>query len=302
MTGKSASLYSEKPGELMEAGMFTYGPGRVPPPLHLGVPSSLIAGSFPPSGVINPIRQSKRLYIGGIKDEMTEDELEKFFNDLMHEHLIAADMPGEPVTQVQINTEKSFAFCEVRRPLLQLSGTDDMQFRTADEASSAMQFDGVMCDGIPLRVRRPKDYIGIDPSLGFPGIAGTTVGESPNKLFIGGLPTYLNDEQVMELLKSFGELRSFNLVKESAAGGESKVRRFEDGYALTVRASLSPSISIRQLPTWLYKVCTTSSSATEHSSFSELRSAATPVSHPPSLDPPPSSPKPVGLPPTYMIK
>jgi len=86
-----------------------------------------------------------------------------------------------------------------------------------------MQFDGVMCDDVPIRVRRPKDYIGIDPSLGFPGMSGN-VGESPNKLFIGGLPTYLNDEQVMELLKSFGELRSFNLVKESAAGGESKVR------------------------------------------------------------------------------
>ena len=93
--------------------MFTYGPGRVPPPLHLGVPSSLIAGSFPPSGVINPIRQSKRLYIGGIKDEMTEDELQEYFNKLMQEHKIAAEMPGEPVTQVQINLEKSFAFVEV---------------------------------------------------------------------------------------------------------------------------------------------------------------------------------------------
>lgn len=98
-------------------GMFTYGPGRVPPPLHLGVPSSLIAGSFPPSGVINPVRQSKRLYIGGIKDEMTEDELLKFFNDLMHEHKIAADMPGEPIAEVQINIEKSFAFLEVSKGL-----------------------------------------------------------------------------------------------------------------------------------------------------------------------------------------
>jgi len=94
--------------------MFTYGPGRVPPPLHLGVPSALIAGSFPPSGVINPTRQGKRLYIGGLKDETTEDQLEKFFNDLMHEHKIAADMPGEPVTEVSINKEKSFAFVEVR--------------------------------------------------------------------------------------------------------------------------------------------------------------------------------------------
>ena len=79
-----------------------------------------------------------------------------------------------------------------------------------------------MHDGQPLRVKRPKDYIGIDPSLG--PIGGMAIPDTPNKLFVGGLPTYLNDEQVMELLKSFGDLRSFNLVKEGTAqGGVSKV-------------------------------------------------------------------------------
>jgi splicing factor U2AF subunit len=38
------------------------------------------------------------------------------------------------------------------------------------------------------------------------------------KVFIGGLPAYVSDEQVMELLKAFGELKSFNLVKDSATG------------------------------------------------------------------------------------
>ena len=93
--------------------MFTYGPGRVPPPIHLGVPETLIAGSFPPSGVINPARQSKRLYIGGFKDDTTEEHLQDFFTKLMHEHKIAADMPGDVITQVSINKEKAFAFLEV---------------------------------------------------------------------------------------------------------------------------------------------------------------------------------------------
>lgn len=89
-----------------------------------------------------------------------------------------------------------------------------------------MSLDGVVWEGTPLRVRRPKDFIGIDPALGgsLPGMVGTNVADTPNKLFIGGLPTYLNDEQVMELMKSFGELKSFNLVKEGTAnGGGSKV-------------------------------------------------------------------------------
>ena len=90
-----------------------------------------------------------------------------------------------------------------------------------------MALDGVVWESTPLRVRRPKDFIGIDPELGgsLPGMVGTNVADTPNKLFIGGLPTYLNDEQVMELMKSFGELKSFNLVKEGTAnGGGSKVR------------------------------------------------------------------------------
>ena len=48
------------------------------------------------------------------------------------------------------------------------------------------------------------------------------VPDTPNKIFIGGLPIYLNDDQVVELLKSFGELRAFNLVKDPATG-QSKV-------------------------------------------------------------------------------
>jgi splicing factor U2AF subunit len=62
-------------------------------------------------------------------------------------------------------------------------------------------------------LKQPKDYVGIDPALG-----DGEQSESPHKLFIGGLPTHLNEEQVQELLKSFGELKSFNLVKETIDG------------------------------------------------------------------------------------
>ncbi|MBZ3879161.1 Splicing factor U2AF 65 kDa subunit [Sciurus carolinensis] len=37
-------------------------------------------------------------------------------------------------------------------------------------------------------------------------------------LFIGGLPNHLNDDQIKELLTSFGPLQAFNLVKDSATG------------------------------------------------------------------------------------
>ena len=48
--------------------------------------------------------------------------------------------------------------------------------------------------------------------------AMAVVPDSPNKVFIGGLPNYLNEEQVKELLTSFGQLRAFNLVKDVTSG------------------------------------------------------------------------------------
>ena len=50
------------------------------------------------------------------------------------------------------------------------------------------------------------------------GVVSTVVPDSPHKVFLGGLPNYLNEDQVKELLTSFGQLRAFNLVKDSATG------------------------------------------------------------------------------------
>lgn len=50
------------------------------------------------------------------------------------------------------------------------------------------------------------------------GVVSSVVSDSPHKIFIGGLPSYLNDSQVKELLQAFGPLRGFNLVKDSTTG------------------------------------------------------------------------------------
>ncbi len=116
--------------------------------------------------------------------------------------------------------------CVARDLLPHLLSDLHVQFRTAEDATAAMAFDGIIFQAGPLKIRRPKDYAGPDSNpLGFvPGVVSTIVPDSANKIFVGGLPTYLNDEQVMELLKSFGDLKAFNLVKDSATG-LSKVRQ-----------------------------------------------------------------------------
>lgn len=130
-----------------------------------------------------------------------------FFNAKMRESNIVK-FSGNPVLACQINVEKNFAFLE---------------FRSVEETTSAMGFDGIILQGQSLKLRRPRDYQPI-PGMAetqashIPGVISTVVADTVNKVFIGGLPQYLNDDQVRELLTMFGELRSFNLVKDSAAG------------------------------------------------------------------------------------
>ncbi|CAG8578720.1 17337_t:CDS:10 [Acaulospora morrowiae] len=153
-------------------------------------------------------RQARRLYVGNIPYGIDETGLSEFFNSTMVQ-LNITTAPGNPVIAVQINHDKNYAFVEFRAP---------------EEATAAMAFDGITFQGQSLKIRRPKDYQPPPgqnlepPPIHVPGVVSTNVPDSPNKIFIGGLPTYLNDEQVMELLKSFGELRAFNLVKDSLSG------------------------------------------------------------------------------------
>ncbi|XP_048102456.1 splicing factor U2AF 65 kDa subunit-like isoform X1 [Alosa alosa] len=150
-------------------------------------------------------RQARRLYVGNIPFGVTEESMAEFFNAQMRLAGLS-QAPSSPVLAVQINQDKNFAFLE---------------FRSVDETTQAMAFDGIPFQGQCLKIRRPHDYrplpgIAEQPAFHVPGVVSTVVPDSPHKLFIGGLPNYLNDDQVKELLTSFGPLKAFNLVKDSA--------------------------------------------------------------------------------------
>ncbi|XP_064456616.1 splicing factor U2AF 50 kDa subunit-like isoform X2 [Ornithodoros turicata] len=152
-------------------------------------------------------RQARRLYVGNIPFGCSEEEMMDYFNAQMHACGFS-QAPGNPVLACQINLDKNFAFLE---------------FRSIDETTQAMAFDGINFKGQSLKIRRPHDYqpmpgMAETPSIAVPGVISTVVQDSPHKIFIGGLPNYLNEDQVKELLMSFGQLRAFNLVKDSATG------------------------------------------------------------------------------------
>ncbi|CAF3731926.1 unnamed protein product [Rotaria sp. Silwood1] len=153
------------------------------------------------------VHQSRRLYVGNIPFGVSENAMMEFFNQQMQLTGLS-QTEGNPVIAVQINLDKNFAFLE---------------FRSIDETTAAMAFDGIVFQGQSLKIRRPRDYQpmpggGDVPNSNVPGLVSTVVADSPFKIFIGGLPNYLNDDQVKELLMSFGPLKAFNLVKDAATG------------------------------------------------------------------------------------
>ncbi|KAF9266914.1 hypothetical protein L218DRAFT_896143 [Marasmius fiardii PR-910] len=191
---------------------------QIPPILGIpGLPPPMPVQTFGMGLGSNPnlSRQSRRLYIGSITSDVTEQNLAEFFNQKMAEMNIGTGAPGNPVLAVQCNYEKNYAFVE---------------FRSAEDATSAMAFDGIIFINGPLKIRRPKDYGGdaiAQPNVHVPGVVSTNVPDSVNKIFVGGLPTYLNEENVMELLKSFGDLKAFNLVRENGNGPSKGFAFFE---------------------------------------------------------------------------
>lgn len=146
-----------------------------------------------------------------------EQTIATFFSHIMSAIGGNSAGPGDAVVNVYINHEKKFAFVEMR---------------SVEEASNAMTLDGIIFEGVSVRVRRPTDYnpslaATLGPSQPSPYLNLAAVGltpgaiggaEGPDRIFVGGLPYYFTDAQIRELLESFGPLRGFDLVKDRDTG------------------------------------------------------------------------------------
>jgi len=183
-----------------------------------GMPAGMSFPSmFPFAGGTQATRHARRVYVGGLPPMANEQSVATFFSQVMAAVGGNTAGPGDAVVNVYINQEKRFAFVEMR---------------TVEEASNAMALDGIVYEGVSVRVRRPSDYnpsmaatLGPSQPCGNLNLAavGLTPGASggadgPDRIFVGGLPYYLSEEQIMDLLSSFGTLRAFDLVKDRDTG------------------------------------------------------------------------------------
>ncbi|XP_024521327.1 splicing factor U2af large subunit B isoform X3 [Selaginella moellendorffii] len=182
-------------------------------------------------------RHARRVYVGGLPPLANEQvifsvrgidiysnmlfnfgqTIATFFSQVMSAIGGNTAGPGDAVVNVYINQEKKFAFVEMR---------------TVEEASNAMALDGIIFEGVSVRVRRPSDYnpsmaATLGPSQPSPHLNLAAVGltpgaaggaDGPDRIFVGGLPYYLTEGQIKELLESFGPLRGFDLVKDRDTG------------------------------------------------------------------------------------
>lgn len=187
-------------------------------------PTKLQAFMNQPGGAVNSAalkpgnsRQSKRLLITNLPAPATEDSMVQFFNLQLNGLNVIEST--DPCVACQISPDHSFAMLELR---------------TSADATVALALDGITMEAEEthngngngaapsgLHIRRPKDYIvpavvedpNYDPDSDVPS---SVVIDSPNKISVTNLPPYLTEEQVMELLVSFGKLKSFVLVKDSS--------------------------------------------------------------------------------------
>lgn len=153
---------------------------------------------------------------GSLAVTPTEEELRQFFNVTMVAAQGADRTPGDSVVGVYTNPERRYAF---------------IQFRTPEEATQALDLDGISFRGQRLRLGAASHSGGNAPSgaVARPmnvkrlhverlGIVSTQVPDGPHKIYIGGLPQALTDDQVKELLSTYGPLKAFFLFQDPATG------------------------------------------------------------------------------------
>lgn len=183
-------------------------------------PSKLQAFMAQPSGSVTNAalkpsnsRQAKRLLIHNIPPAVTEEAITGFFNLQLNGLNVIEG--SDPCISAQFSKDKSFALVEFKQPT---------------DATMALALDGITMedshmngaakgDTKGLSIRRPKDYIVpavTDETPYEAGVVSHVVVDTQNKICISNIPLYLTDEQVTELLVSFGELKAFVLVKDSS--------------------------------------------------------------------------------------
>jgi len=180
--------------------------------IRIGLPLERAQAQIPSTRGTTVDSNSCKVYCGLQNSPVTpsEDELRQFFNVTMIAAQGAERRPGDSVVGVYLNPERRYAF---------------IQFRTPEEATQALDLDGINFRGQRLRLgsathagagntAAPRSTNIRPLNVQRLGIVSTQVPDGPYKLYIGGLPFALTEDQVKELLSTYGALKGFFLFRD----------------------------------------------------------------------------------------
>lgn len=141
------------------------------------------------------------LIVANIPMSITTFELKEYFSTLVS--TLDPALTG-PVDDVRIGETKNYAVVKfkVKKALMVMSELSNLEYK-----------------GFALKLRKPKGFFSrlyqmandrYDPY----GNIITSTSEVDHTLYMGGLPQYLQEDEVRKICESFGLLRYFNLIKE----------------------------------------------------------------------------------------
>ncbi|PKI85039.1 hypothetical protein MVES1_000888 [Malassezia vespertilionis] len=145
-------------------------------------------------------QQLRQLRVFNVSSDMSDETLRSFLNAIMEERKLVSSLTNEPCVRVVMHLDENYAVAEFRDP---------------DDATNAMLLDNAEFQSETLRLERPKDYKGTDSSYATLRSLETSVPNGPNKLYIGSIPLFLSSNEVVEMLKPFGETRHFDLLLDT---------------------------------------------------------------------------------------
>lgn len=165
-------------------------------------------------------RSARRLLVGGFDGSISEAEIKAYFNSL-----IASLELEDPVETGSSAVLQSFTTSDGAYVVL--------EFLTAEMATVGYGFDQAFFQDddskFVMTIRRPVDYITpfVDPLLqSTEPVDDDTVRQkipdSSHKICIAGIPHYLNQAQIQEVLVAFGPITGFCLVRDKGDAKDSR--------------------------------------------------------------------------------
>ncbi|CAK90407.1 unnamed protein product (macronuclear) [Paramecium tetraurelia] len=133
-------------------------------------------------------------------------ELEEYFNTLITS--LDPKITERPIKAIEYGATKSWVVleCSSKEAKRALVTQDQVQF----------------VNNCKIKVERPRKFLEriLNPQAREGELSAEQKQEDNTRLYLGGLPTYLRDEDVMKLIQSFGTTKYFNLVKDTTSNTE----------------------------------------------------------------------------------